>query len=272
MSYDYKEVYEENYQKISELDNYIRHERPYYYFHVRRFSEVSREILSSCPKTLLDVGCGDGAYGLYFSYHSIDYVGADIALVNLKRLKNSASKKGLEVSLVLCDARCLPFKNCSFDSVLCSEVIEHVLDLDPVISEIGRVAKCRVVISTPCMGFPFSDRILSYFVKKENARVKRQIDALGVYEGLKRLLDQTSSLHIRIFTPSILRDVLVRNGLEVLRFLGAGFSLPLIRIPFKVLWKLEDGPLKALPLFLMPRIHLGYVFAVVALRKMPATH
>jgi ubiquinone/menaquinone biosynthesis C-methylase UbiE len=267
MSKGYKKIYEENYQAVRESENYTAIDRPYYYPHVRRFKSICQQVLSSRPRSILDVGCGDGAYGIFFGSRSISYVGADIALINLKRLKQWATERKLDIPMVLCDAQYLPFQNDTFDVVLCSEVIEHMLELDLALSELNRASKKTIIISTPCMGFPLLNDLFTHFVKKENARVRFEIDSAGTYQGLSKLLRETTSLHIRIFTLPLLREIFKENNLNMVKVQGAGFSIPFLPIRQSTLEHWEDDFLNKIQLFLMPKVHIGYIFAIFTFKK-----
>src|SRR5436309_8241606 len=42
---------------------------------------------------------------------------------------------------VVGDGEALPFQSCTFDVVICSDVLEHVLDVESVIKQVARVLK-----------------------------------------------------------------------------------------------------------------------------------
>ena len=67
---------------------------------------------------LLDLGLGSGDHSAYFLARGLDVVGVDISSVHLK--------KSDFMKVVLCDIQHLPFRGGSFDSVLCSELLEHL--------------------------------------------------------------------------------------------------------------------------------------------------
>lgn len=77
------------------------------------------------PDTLaLDVGCGDGSKGgPWLNTHAAKYVGVDVSEVAVKL----AQDRGLDARTIE-DAETLPFSNASFDLVLSSEVLEHLLN------------------------------------------------------------------------------------------------------------------------------------------------
>lgn len=102
---------------------------------------------------MLDVGCSERPYGALFAPHVSRYVGLDYppALLDkqpelwkiLDRAKRSVDVFG--------DGRRLPFADASFDTVLSTEVLEHVLSPGEVLAEMARVLKPegRLLISVP---------------------------------------------------------------------------------------------------------------------------
>jgi SAM-dependent methyltransferase len=97
------------------------------------------------PETLLDIGCGTG-YITDKIKRSVD-TGVVCCDVDFTRLLFAKKEFGLET--VLADVRSLPFKNGAFDTVLATEVIEHIPDLHPALEEIERVAGNNVIITVP---------------------------------------------------------------------------------------------------------------------------
>lgn len=76
---------------------------------------------------ILDIGCGHGAWKTSLSRYSDEYVGVDV-------------RAGPNVSIVA-HAESLPVADCSFDSVICIMVLEHVRDYRKAIAEMHRVLK-----------------------------------------------------------------------------------------------------------------------------------
>ncbi len=92
--------------------------------------------------SILDLGCGFGAYSGALMKEGMKCVGCDINLQYLRK----AALQGLPVVNV--DSR-LPFPDRSFDSVLMFEVIEHVPDIQNILKEAFRVARKNVLITVP---------------------------------------------------------------------------------------------------------------------------
>jgi 2-polyprenyl-3-methyl-5-hydroxy-6-metoxy-1,4-benzoquinol methylase len=103
---------------------------------------VTQSLIPGDVRTILDLGCGDGIVTNEFIEKGVDVFGTDFSIAALgfmkgKRLVSSVNN--------------IPFPDQYFDLVLCTEVIEHLPDevYERTLSEIERVAKHYVVISTP---------------------------------------------------------------------------------------------------------------------------
>jgi SAM-dependent methyltransferase len=99
---------------------------------------------------VLDVGCGGKPYRSWFG--SIEqYTGVDVF-------------PGPQVDVVITSGHNWPFPDCSFDAVLCTQVLEHVQHLDHAVSELTRVLKPNgiAIVTVPFLynqhGAPFDFR------------------------------------------------------------------------------------------------------------------
>ena len=97
---------------------------------------------------LLDLGCGEGRHALSaYMQQNINAVGIDLSETDLKTTRErfdefvepDNANKSLTISVA--DGTRLPFKDESFDKIICSEVLEHIPDYLMVIQEIHRVLK-----------------------------------------------------------------------------------------------------------------------------------
>jgi ubiquinone/menaquinone biosynthesis C-methylase UbiE len=106
--------------------------------------ELYREIRRYAPKLkgkLLDFGCGSKPYQNLFEVES--YIGVDIA--------ESGHPHHNEKIDVFYDGKTLPFPDNTFDSMLCSETLEHVFNVEEILCELKRVLKndAQVLITVP---------------------------------------------------------------------------------------------------------------------------
>ncbi|MCP3923988.1 MAG: class I SAM-dependent methyltransferase [Desulfobacterales bacterium] len=108
---------------------------------------------------ILDIGCGSGRHtASLYDYKKVDVTGADLRHKDLMEAKGrleyhdelEAHKNG-SWALSVSDITNLPFKNQTFDLVICSEVMEHVPDEGKAINELIRVLKNgkNLVVSVP---------------------------------------------------------------------------------------------------------------------------
>lgn len=111
-----------------------------FYFARRGLCRELRPLLAGIAGEVLDVGCGRKPYRYYTP--ATRYVGVDI---------DTPATRALAAADVFYDGRTLPFPTSSFDSVLCSQVLEHVFEPDSFLREIRRVLRPggTLVLSVP---------------------------------------------------------------------------------------------------------------------------
>ena len=98
---------------------------------------------------LLDVGCGAKPYEKTFAPFVEKYYGTEYSPESGYR-GNRADVAG--------DASLMPFADASFDTILCTEVMEHVMDPEKVTAEFARILKPDgIVIITVPFFFPIHD-------------------------------------------------------------------------------------------------------------------
>jgi len=116
----------------------------------KRLQVVFKQLLKGINlkgKKFLEVGCGLG----YFS-DMANKMGAKVTAVDVgKKLIERCHKSIPKAKFFVASASNLPFKDESFNVVLCTEVIEHVENQSKVLTEIFRVLKQGgyLVITTP---------------------------------------------------------------------------------------------------------------------------
>ena len=108
---------------------------------------IDRIALEALPGSLLDVGCGTGELLRRLmaarNEPSATYTGADFQIDEQTRLETPGAE------LVECPIEDLPFEDDSFDTVVCTHVLEHVLDLQRAIAELRRVCRRRLIVVVP---------------------------------------------------------------------------------------------------------------------------
>lgn len=87
---------------------------------------------------VLDLGAGDGAN----SYHLKNFFrGSTIISIDISKLRCTTCKRIVGTSVLLADAFKIPLKNECVDFVVCTQMIEHVLDDLGLLKGISRVMK-----------------------------------------------------------------------------------------------------------------------------------
>lgn len=140
---------------------------------------------------VLDLGCGDGRLTARLEADAL--TGADTSALALARAARRLP--GAELVRVEPDAA-LPFGDGAFDLVLCAETIEHVRDLQTLLSEARRVLRPGglLALTTPAHGRLTALRALA--------------------RGFEREFPPLSP-HLRFFTRRSLGELLADMGFEV---------------------------------------------------------
>jgi len=141
-------------------------------------------VIENAGRTILDVGCGIGAYIKRLEEKEFECVGIEN---NLEYVR-IAKERGLDVRKM--DARKLAFADRSFDTVIMIEVLEHVLEVDKVLSEVKRVTRKNFIVSVPNIG------VLPYMAKY-NVAPWHILEATHVNFFTKKILENTLRKYFR---------------------------------------------------------------------------
>ena len=114
-------------------------------FNIRRLLYKNLKNNSSVLKgKVLDFGCGSKPYKHLFTSVT-EYIGVDYLI--------EGRTENIDTIDFYYDGKKIPFENNTFDGVLCTEVLEHVFNLNEVLNELNRVLKPKgkAIITTPFM-------------------------------------------------------------------------------------------------------------------------
>jgi SAM-dependent methyltransferase len=78
-------------------------------------------------RRVFDIGCGNKPYESIFTQKNIIYKGCDVVQSNLNKVD------------ILCEATAIPEPDGAYDTVLCTQVLEHVDDPEKVMREAHRI-------------------------------------------------------------------------------------------------------------------------------------
>jgi 2-polyprenyl-6-hydroxyphenyl methylase/3-demethylubiquinone-9 3-methyltransferase len=106
------------------------------------FQQVLAQLgIDPIGKQVLDVGCGGGLLAEPLARLGCRVTGIDPSEPSLVTARAHATDGGFHIAYVRGTGEHLPFDAASFDVVCCCDVLEHVQDVDRVVTEIARVLK-----------------------------------------------------------------------------------------------------------------------------------
>ncbi len=148
---------------------------------------------------ILDIGCGTGRHtAAAFRLPGVTAVGADVNWIELCQARSRLQlhqrlgeyDEG-QWALTAADIGSLPFKACSFQLVICSEVLEHVADHRRALAEAARVLQ---------PGHLLAVSVPSFWPEQLCWKLSKQYNL-------------SSNGHLRIYRKKKLTDLLQRAGL-----------------------------------------------------------
>jgi SAM-dependent methyltransferase len=144
-----KAVREENVDRLSSARVGI--DSPLY-LHLRSLFADLEKVSVRARGRMLDLGCGNKPYEKMFAGRVSEHVGCDIVQSNEQRVD------------VICPATEIPLDSGSFDTVLCTQVVEHVADHYAVMNEAFRLLKGGgvLILSAP-MYWPLHEEPYDFF-------------------------------------------------------------------------------------------------------------
>jgi 2-polyprenyl-6-hydroxyphenyl methylase/3-demethylubiquinone-9 3-methyltransferase len=90
---------------------------------------------------VLDIGCGGGFLAEEFAALGCGVTGVDPSSASVGAARAHAARRGLRIDYRVGGGEELPAPDAAFDVACCCDVLEHVPDVDRVISETARVLK-----------------------------------------------------------------------------------------------------------------------------------
>jgi len=124
----------------------LRHTPEFDPLELVRVRLVFRLMPREAGRSVLDVGCGDGYLCGQLGVRGFDtVVGVELAGSRIAYARG----RFVSVRWVQADAVKLPFADRQFDVVTCTEVLEHLVDPERAMSELGRVSRRYVICTVP---------------------------------------------------------------------------------------------------------------------------
>jgi len=100
------------------------------YLHYAPFWKSLKQAIAQYGRgEVLDIGCGNKPYAVLFADRASRYIGVDIEQSHLQKVD------------IICPATDIPLPDHSFDTVLCTQTIEHVFDHRQLLLEAYRLLR-----------------------------------------------------------------------------------------------------------------------------------
>jgi 2-polyprenyl-6-hydroxyphenyl methylase/3-demethylubiquinone-9 3-methyltransferase len=175
---------------------------------VQYFREVlvERRRLKPSQLQLLDVGCGGGFLAEAFARLGCQVTGVDPSGPAIEVAAAHARASGLAIDYRVGTGEQLPAGDGCFDVVSCCDVLEHVADLDAVISEMARVVRPGGVFLYDTINRTLPSKVAVIKVAQE--------------WPLTRIVPQHLHEWQMFITPSELETALERHGLRSCESVG----------------------------------------------------
>lgn len=189
------EAWNDDFARAHDIDEYYARANPLIRWVESRRLAAIRTLLDALPQhRILEVGCGGGHVLRMFPQNEL--VGVDVSGEMIRRAERNLM--GFRVALHKGELADLDLPAAGFDRIICTEVLEHVVDPHGLLSQIARLLapSGRAVITLP------NDALIH--------RIKSAI----VWSGLSRLpmFRRISwggdEYHLHVWTPSQMRDLL----------------------------------------------------------------
>jgi ubiquinone/menaquinone biosynthesis C-methylase UbiE len=152
-----------------------------------------RAIMEYAGSTILDVGCGSGAYVFALS-SEFDIRGVDYEQFESWRISRELFS--------IASAFNLPFDDNSFETLLCFETLEHLVDPEMALRELHRVCSKNIILSVPnCVtsaAMKKSGLIFNHWIDRTHvnfwdmASVKQIVEESGFKVVSERLINEIS--------------------------------------------------------------------------------
>ena len=157
---------------------------------------------------VLDIGCGGGFLAEQFAAIGCQVTGVDPSPASVSTARAHAAGRGLRIDYRVGAGEELPASAAAFDVACCCDVLEHVADVDRVISETARVLRPGGLYLFDTINRTWQSRLLAIKVTQE--------------WPLTRLTDVAIHDWDMFLTPAELTGAMERHGLAPGELTGLG--------------------------------------------------
>jgi 2-polyprenyl-6-hydroxyphenyl methylase/3-demethylubiquinone-9 3-methyltransferase len=157
-------------------------------------------------RDVLDLGCAGGFMAEALALRGAHVTGIDPAADAIDAARAHARESGLRIGYDVGVGEALPYESASFDAVVCVDVLEHVADLNKVLSEVVRTLRPG--------GLFLFDTI--------NRNPLARLATITIAEDVLRLLPRGTHDPAMFIRPTELRAAMQRAGLVPGAITGLG--------------------------------------------------
>ena len=194
---------EQGIRRLKDLELDLDHP---YFLHLRSLFADLEHASSHARGRLLDIGCGNKPYEKMFAARISEHVGCDVVQSSETRVD------------VICEATAIPLPDATFDTVLCTQVIEHVADHRLLLREAFRLLKddgililsgpmCWPLHEEPYDFFRFTEHGLRYLLENVGFEVIQIQRNGGKWATCGQVLINTIHASRRVNRPFIIRMI-----------------------------------------------------------------
>jgi 2-polyprenyl-6-hydroxyphenyl methylase / 3-demethylubiquinone-9 3-methyltransferase len=173
--------------------------------------------------TMVDIGCGGGLFAEEFARLGAHVIGVDPSVSSLDTARSHGTAMGVSIDYRAGTGEQLPLDDASVDIACCVDVLEHVDDLDAVLSETARVLRPSGV----------------YLFDTINRTARSRLVVIKLLQEWRLTAWMPRDLHAwdHFITPDELRAALGRHGLTGRGIVGIGPGVkppPLLRLLYQL--------------------------------------
>lgn len=146
---------------------------------------------------VLDAGCGTGIITKELSKNGADVISIDVNELAIEFTKKSLKKENMDPNKIIRgDVQYLPFKDKSFDIVVSTDIIEHLLHPEFFFFEARRILKenGRLLVSTDNLWLPLNSTAYIYLVVSKIKNFMKNSSEEDLYSNY-------GVPHINLFSP-----------------------------------------------------------------------
>lgn len=188
----------------------------------RRVATILQLLEARVQDVVVEVGCGAGV--VLEQIPAGRLVGMDLSGFILHKTKRRLA--GKTADLLQANAETLPFANNQFNKLVCTEVIEHVLEPRNLAKELARVVQANGVVVITIPNERLIDRVKSIITRLGLARwlLQASDDVADVYDSP----EDVNEWHLHQFNLEMLREV-TRGQLHIHQIRAIPFALMPLR-------------------------------------------